>query len=58
MVTMTENDYEILDEKLNNPEKTVICPRCGNEVIYEERGNSIAVGCKTKGCIYGGIRGL
>jgi len=55
---MTERDYEILDEKLNNPEKEVRCPRCGNEIIYEKRGNSIAVGCKTKGCIYGGIRGL
>ena len=58
MVTMSEQEYEVLEEKLNNPEKKVICPRCGNEIIYEKRGNSIAVECKTKGCIYGGIRGL
>lgn len=58
MVTMSEQGYEVLEEKLNNPEKKVICPRCGNEIIYEKRGNSIAVECKTKGCIYGGIRGL
>lgn len=58
MVTMTEQDYTALDEKLNNPEKAVKCPRCGNEIIYEKRGNSIAVECKTRNCIYGGIRGL
>ena len=34
------------------------CPRCGNEIIYKKRGNSIAVECKTKDCIYGGIRGF
>ena len=43
MVTMSEQEYEVLEEKLNNPEKKVICPRCGNEIIYEKRGNSIAV---------------
>ena len=58
MVTMTKRDYEVLDEKLNNPDKEVRCHRCGNEIIYEKRGNSIAVECKTPGCIYGGIRGL
>ena len=58
MVTMNENDYKVLDEKMNNPDKKVICPRCGNEIIYEKRGNSIAVECKTKDCIYGGIRGF
>ena len=58
MVTMTEKDYKVLDEKLNNPQKSVKCPRCGNEIIYEKRGNSIAVECKTKDCIYGGIRGI
>jgi ribosomal protein S27AE len=58
MVTMTEKDYKVLDEKLYNPQKSVKCPRCGNEIIYEKRGNSIAVECKTKDCIYGGIRGI
>lgn len=58
MVMMTEEDYKALDQKLNNPEKEVKCPRCGNDIIYEKRGNSVAVECKTKNCIYGGIRGL
>ena len=58
MVTMNEHDYKVLYEKLNNPDKKVMCPRCGNEIIREKRGNSIAVECKTKGCIYGGVRGI
>ena len=55
---MNEKEKKALSEKLNNPEKPVICPRCGNEIIYEKRGNSIAVECKNPKCIYGGIRGL
>lgn len=58
MVSMNEKDHKALQEKLNSPEKSVKCPRCGNEIIYEKRGNSIAVECKTKNCIYGGVRGL
>lgn len=55
---MNEQERKTLNEKLNHPEKTVVCPRCGNEIIYEKRGNSIAVECITPNCIYGGLRGL
>lgn len=58
MIAMTENDYKALKEKAYNPAKKVNCPRCGNEIIYEKRGNSISVECKTPKCIYGGIRGI
>lgn len=57
-MVMNKNEVEAIKEKLNNPDKKVKCPRCGNEIIYEKRGNSIAVECKTQNCIYGGIRGL
>lgn len=56
--TYTKADWDALRRKLDNPQSKVICPRCGNEIIYEVRGNSEAVECKTKGCIFGGIRGL
>ena len=36
----------------------VECPRCGNEIIYKEIGNSISVECLSDDCIFGGIRGL
>ena len=48
----------VLKDKLSNPKKVVICPRCGNTIRHEIRGNSIAVECETNNCIYGGIRGL
>jgi predicted RNA-binding Zn-ribbon protein involved in translation (DUF1610 family) len=57
-MVLTDADKKALQEKMDNPEKEVICPRCGNEIIYEQRGNSIAVECKSPKCIYGGIRGL
>lgn len=55
---MTKNEKDALKKKLNNPKSTVKCPRCGNIIIYERRGNSIAVECKTQNCIYGGVRGV
>ncbi len=58
MVTMTEKDYKVLEEKIKDPKKDIICPRCGNEVIYKEFGNSVSAQCKTKGCICYAIRGI
>lgn len=58
MVMMNNEERMALQLKLDHPEKTVKCPRCGNDIIYEKRGNSIAVECETPNCIYGGIRGL
>ena len=57
-MVLNDKEKEALNEKLNNPDKEVRCPRCGNENVYEERENSIAVECKTPTCIYGGIIGL
>lgn len=55
---MNEKEWDAIEEKLSNPEKIVMCPRCGNELVYEKRGNSEVVECKTQKCIHGGIRGL
>ena len=54
----TEAEWDALRDKMNNPDKTVICPRCGNEIEYEEVGNSISVSCLSENCIFGGLRGL
>jgi len=54
----TEEEWDALEEKLENPEKYVVCPRCGNEIIYKEVGDSISVECLTDDCIFGGLRGL
>ena len=57
-MVLTDEEKKALRDKFENPQKTVKCPRCGNEIIYEVRGNSIAVECKTPKCIFGGMRGL
>jgi len=55
---MTDKEKDALKLKLENPQMKAKCPRCGNEIIYERRGKSIAVECRSDGCIFGGIRGL
>ena len=57
-MVMTEAEKKALKAKIETPDKTVKCPRCGNEIVYERRGSSIAVECKSPKCIFTGIRGL
>lgn len=54
------NDEEIkaLDEKMLNPDKVVICPRCGKKLKYYQQGSGTWVKCETEGCLYDAIRGL
>ena len=54
----TEIEWGALRKKLDNSDENVLCPRCGNEIIYKEIGNSISVECLSDNCIFGGIRGL
>ena len=61
---ITRAEMEAIEEQLiecgknNKPIKNIICPRCDNQMIYEERGNSYIVTCETPDCISYGIRGL
>lgn len=55
---MTKNEYSNIENKIKNPDKRVICPRCGKELIYKKYGNSVSVKCETEGCISESIRGL
>ena len=34
------------------------CPRCRNDIICEENGNSYTICCKSKGCIKTEFRGI
>jgi TATA-box binding protein (TBP) (component of TFIID and TFIIIB) len=54
----TPDEWDALWHKMDNPNETVLCPRCGNVIIYKEPGNSILIKCLTEGCIFGGVRGL
>ena len=57
-MVLTEKEKRVLYDKMDNPDKAVKCPRCGNEIVYVERGNSVSVECKTPNCIFTGIRGI
>ena len=54
----TEIEKKAVCDKLFNPEKKVICPRCGNEIVWRKHGNSAIARCETPNCISGSIRGL
>lgn len=53
-----EKENKAIDEKMEHPDKKVICPRCGAELMYREVGNSCEVKCPTENCLKASIRGL
>lgn len=53
-----EEENKAIDEKMEHPEKKVMCPKCGKELIYREVGNSCEVKCQTDGCLKATVRGL
>jgi hypothetical protein len=46
------------DELCKNGYTKQKCPRCGNEIICEEKGNSYTIRCKTQNCIKTDFRGI
>lgn len=57
-IKITETEREALRAKERDPKKTVICPRCGEELYYREVGNSYEVKCPTIDCIGFTVRGI
>ena len=55
---LTKIEKAALREKLENPEKKVLCPRCGEELVYLTRGASQIAKCPTENCIFAGVRGI
>jgi len=47
----SEDEWYALLYKLEHPDALVKCPKCGNDIIYEKRGISIAVECLLENCI-------
>ena len=44
--------------KNNRPVENIICPRCEEQMIFTEFGNSYTIECETLDCIGYGVRGL
>lgn len=61
-IDLTPKEIEILDKADNELAENGVtkekCPRCGNEIIVEETGNSYTVKCKTQNCIFMDYRGI
>ena len=54
----TKNEIKALNDKFEEPEKEVRCPRCGKLLVYKSVGNSCEVRCETLNCLYDAIRGI
>lgn len=57
-IKYTKEELKALNTKFENPDKEVICPRCGKILIYKSAGNSCEVRCETPKCLYDAIRGV
>ena len=51
-------EYLAFREKESNPDKKILCPRCGKELQYREAGKSYEIKCSTDGCIKMTLRGI
>lgn len=52
-----EEEFAI-EEKMNNHNTKVVCPRCGKLLKYREAGNSYEIKCETEGCLREVVRGI
>ena len=55
---LTKTESAALDKKIENPQATVKCPRCGTDLERQVFCNSIIVKCPTAGCIAKSLRGI
>ena len=53
-----EKERKALTEKELDPNKDVICPRCGKLLDFIDGGNWFIVKCPTEGCISRVSRGF
>lgn len=57
-IKLNDKEKSALNDKINHPEQKVLCPRCGNELLYQEYQSGCTVYCKTQNCIKGNIHGI
>ena len=54
----SEKELDALEEKAMSPNNVVICPRCGEEIVFVKSGNSYEVICQRGDCIKETVRGI
>lgn len=61
-IDLTENEIELLDRADDDiamfGKTNIKCPRCNNDIIVEDVGNSYSVRCKTDNCLSLDYRGI
>lgn len=57
-MALSEKERAAVDKKIENPQKYVKCPRCGEEIRYTKLDSAVVVKCVTDGCIKVGLRGI
>lgn len=61
-INLTNEEIKCLDNADNDiaifGKTDIKCPRCGNNIIIEEFGNSYTVRCETGNCIQMDYRGI
>lgn len=55
---INDEERSAIMDKMKNPLKTVVCPRCGKLLQFIEIGNSGQIKCETEGCLVATWRGL
>ena len=57
-IVFTREEIDAMHEKIHDPSKEVICPRCGGELLFREFPTAVEVYCETEDCLRGSIRGI
>lgn len=55
---LKNNEIYALEDKMMNPSKDVICPRCGGKIEFVKYETAALAKCVTDGCIKMTIRGI
>ena len=54
----SKKECNAIDRKLMYPTETVICPRCGEQLIFKDGKYGCEVKCPSKDCLHGVVRGI
>lgn len=54
----SEKELLALHQKEADPDCKVLCPRCGNELIFRDFKCAYQVKCQTENCLEMNVRGI
>ena len=57
-IKYSKEERKAINKKLENPNDKVLCPRCGKELVFREKGTSYSVKCLSDNCLVANFRGI